>query len=121
MKTLTLLLTLTVMSLGQPVLAEMMHGMDHAAHAKAGDMDGGAVADLSGDVHVNVNGLVCDFCAQALNKTFGKYEEVKAINVNLETKIVTVNFNDDKTLDDATITKIITDAGYNVEKIHRVE
>jgi copper chaperone CopZ len=70
---------------------------------------------------VSVNGLVCDFCAQALEKTFGKKEEVKAIDVNLDTKIVTVNFNDGMNLSDEVLTQIITDAGYNVEGIHRVE
>lgn len=80
-----------------------------------------AFADQKGDAHVSVNGLVCDFCARALEKTFGKKDEVKAIDVNLETKIVTVNFVEGQTLDDETLTQIITDSGYNVEGIHRVE
>jgi len=46
---------------------------------------------------------------------------LKGIDVNLESKVVTINFNDGQTLDDETITKLITDAGYNVEGIHRVE
>lgn len=66
-----------------------------------------------------INGLVCDFCARALEKVFGKREEVSGIDVNLDTKLVTIGFKKDTDMDDATITKLITDAGYNVVKITR--
>jgi len=72
-------------------------------------------------VHVGVNGLVCDFCARTIEKTFGKQEAVEGVNVNLDEKLVTINFKDGQSLDDDTITQIITDAGYNVEKIHRMD
>ena len=75
-------------------------------------------ANQSGDVtYVDVNGLVCDFCARALEKVFSKQQEVESINVNLDDKIITINFKSSKNLDDATITKLITDSGYNVEAI----
>lgn len=93
----------------------------YADHHESGATTEAAPAVRSGDVHVSVNGLVCDFCARALEKTFGKQEAVKGIDVNLDSKIVTINFNEGKTLDDDTITNLITDAGYNVEGIHRVK
>lgn len=68
-------------------------------------------------IYVDVNGLVCDFCARALEKVFSKQETVNNINVDLETKVITVNFNDNQSLDSDTITKLITDAGYNVVAI----
>lgn len=123
MKNLTLVLTATFLSLTSPAFANH-DGKDHADHSKMPMSDESAtneVAVKSGDAHVTVNGLVCDFCARALEKTFGKKDEVKGIDVNLETKIVTVNFNDGQTLDDDTIKQIITDSGYNVEGIHRFE
>jgi copper chaperone CopZ len=124
MKTFTLLSAVAILTFANPAFAEVDHAtMDHSTHAEM-VMDGkadGAVVTKSGDAHISVNGLVCDFCARALEKTFGKRDEVKAIDVNLETKIVTVNFNDGQTLDDETLTQIITDSGYNVEGIHRVE
>lgn len=127
MKTLTLLSTIAVLTFTNPAFAEMDKmdhtNMDHSTHAEMvmDDKADGAVIAKSGDAHVSVNGLVCDFCARALEKTFGKRDEVKGIDVNLETKIVTVNFNDSQTLDNDTLTQIITDSGYNVESIHRVE
>lgn len=70
-------------------------------------------------IKVEINGLVCDFCARALEKVFGKREEVSGIDVNLDTKIVTIGLKKDADIDDATMNKLITDAGYNVVKVSR--
>ena len=120
MKTLTILLTAMTLSFAMPAYADHT-GDDHSTHAKAEKSVKEAISVQSGDAHVSVNGLVCDFCARALEKVFGKKEEVKAIDVDLDKKIITINFNDSQTLDDETLTQLITDAGYNVEDIHRVE
>ncbi len=74
-----------------------------------------------GTARVGVNGLVCDFCARALEKVFGKEDAVESIKVDLGTKVVTIHFNEGKNLDDETITKFVTDSGYNVESISRDE
>ncbi len=76
---------------------------------------------LSKQVDVKINGLVCDFCAQAMEKVFGKQDEVADISVDLDTKIVTINMKDGQNMDDDFITKLITDSGYNVEEIMRHE
>ena len=70
-------------------------------------------------VKVHVNGLVCDFCAVSMNKTFMKKEAVTAVDVNLTTKIVRIDLKPGKTLDDAEIKKGIIDAGYDVVSIDR--
>jgi len=61
-----------------------------------------------------------DFCARALEKTFSKQEEVKNIDVNLGTGLITVNFNEGQTLDDASLKKAVIDAGYNIDTITRI-
>lgn len=76
---------------------------------------------IQGDAHVSVNGLVCDFCARALEKVFGKQDAVNDIDVNLDSKIITIDFKDGQRLDDETIKQLIQDSGYNVESIHHVE
>lgn len=68
---------------------------------------------------VSVNGLVCDFCARALEKVFSRQEAVENINVDLDSKIITVQFKEGQSLDDATLKALITDAGYNMEGINR--
>ena len=70
-----------------------------------------------GTVYASVNGLVCDFCARALEKTFGSKDAVEAINVNLDTKIITIHFVEGKKLDNETIAQLITDSGYDVHKL----
>lgn len=71
-------------------------------------------------VKVGINGLVCDFCARALEKVFGRQESVTGIDVNLDSKIVTINFKG-APLDDEVITKMINDSGYDVREINRHE
>lgn len=77
------------------------------------------IASADHAINVSINGLVCDFCARALEKVFSKRTEVSGIDVNLDTKIVTIGLKKGADIDDTTITKLITDAGYNVVKINR--
>jgi copper chaperone CopZ len=70
-------------------------------------------------VDVKVNGLVCDFCAQALNKVFRKQPEVSDINVDLDGGVVHVEFKENQSLDDASLKKLITDSGYAVQSIEK--
>lgn len=78
-----------------------------------------AIAAEECTAEVKVNGLVCDFCAQALEKVFGKREEVAGIHVNLDNGFVHVTFNEGKSIDDATLKSLITDSGYNITGIDR--
>ena len=77
--------------------------------------------DIFDEIHVSVNGLVCDFCAQSIVKMLNKEESVKAVDVNMDESMIKIDLKDGYDIDDKKITKLITDAGYNVEKIHRVE
>lgn len=70
-------------------------------------------------VLVSVNGLVCDFCARALEKVFSKQDEVAGIEVDLSQKMITVALNENAQLDDDVITKLINDSGYSVVSIRR--
>ena len=73
--------------------------------------------DSGSTVYAYVNGLVCDFCARALEKTIGKNDAVKSINVDLRDKIITINFNENKKLEKSIIEQLIADAGYSVREI----
>ncbi len=69
---------------------------------------------------VEVNGLVCDFCARALEKVFSKRDEVADISVDLDNGVVQVEHAEGQPpLDDATLKQLITDSGYNVTEIKR--
>jgi copper chaperone CopZ len=70
-------------------------------------------------ININVNGMVCDFCAQSIEKVFMKRIEVKGINVNLEDQKVVIYLDKETDIEDATISTIFEDAGYSVETINR--
>lgn len=67
----------------------------------------------------SVNGMVCAFCATGIEKSFKKQAAIDSVSVNLEKKLVTLNTKAGQTLDDATIRKVITSAGYSVTGITR--
>lgn len=70
-------------------------------------------------VNVKVNGLVCDFCARALEKVFSKREEMEGIHVDLDNGLVQIMQKSGQSMDDATLKQLITDSGYNVTSIKR--
>ena len=78
-----------------------------------------STASFAKDINVQVKGMVCSMCAQGIQKKFNKLPEVKEIKVDLDKKIVSIQTKDDKDISDGDITKIITEAGYNVAKIER--
>jgi copper chaperone CopZ len=69
---------------------------------------------------VTVNGMVCAFCAQGIEKTLSKMPEAKSVYVNLEKKLVAVEPKDGMKLDLKKISAGITDAGYDVVKTELV-
>lgn len=78
-----------------------------------------AAAAQAETIKATVNGLVCAFCATGIEKTFHKQPAVDTVKVDLENKLVTINTKSLQDLDDATITKLLTDAGYTVTDIKR--
>lgn len=64
-----------------------------------------------------VNGMVCAFCAQGIEKTIGKMEATKAVFVDLKNKVVLVEAKDGRTLDEKAIGAAIVDAGYDVVRM----
>lgn len=69
-------------------------------------------------VHVKVLGLVCDFCAKAIDKVFLETDKVESTKVDLDNALVTLNMKDGQVLNDELIKAKITEAGYEVQNIH---
>ena len=64
-----------------------------------------------------VNGMVCAFCAQGIEKTLAKMDATKAVFVDLKGKVVLVEGKEGKALDPKAISAAIVDAGYDVVKL----
>lgn len=72
-------------------------------------------------IEMDVNGLVCAFCAQGIQKTLKALPSAEAVYVSLENRIVAVQLKDGSDIDDATLRKAITDSGYTVAAIRRTD
>ena len=71
-------------------------------------------------VKVTVNGMVCSFCAQGIEKRISKMSATKDVFVDLKKKTVAVEAKDGQMLDAKAISAEIVDAGYDVIKIELV-
>ena len=75
-------------------------------------------------IKIGVEGMVCDFCAQSIQKVFLKQAGVERVDVNLDVGKVTVKmadvFQDDEDgISDERIKQLFLDAGYSISKIER--
>ena len=67
-----------------------------------------------------VNGMVCAFCAQGIEKRISKMPATKAVYVDLKKKTVVVEPKDGMTLDQKAIVEEVKDAGYDIVKVESV-
>ena len=70
-------------------------------------------------IEVEVNGLVCAFCAQGIEKTLRKFPATQSVYVSLENRLVAVQLKEQGDIEDAALRNAITDAGYTVVAIRR--
>lgn len=109
------------------------HEGEHKHDAKAEDTEAtGAALVHTAEIHkaleeggepivVDVLGVVCDFCAKAMNKTFGKRDEVAATYVDLDTKTLSIVLTPGASLSDEDIEKLVKKSGYKTSAIRRGE
>jgi copper chaperone CopZ len=72
-------------------------------------------------IEMEVNGLVCAFCAQGIEKTMRNNPATQDVVVSLKDKLVAIELKAGKDIDDTQLKKSITDAGYTLVKITRSE
>lgn len=72
-------------------------------------------------VTVKVNGLVCDFCARSIEAMMKKRTDVSSVHVDLGKGEVHLGLKDGAQLTDPELTRLITDSGYKVTGIERMD
>lgn len=72
-------------------------------------------------IKANVNGMVCAFCAQGIEKKVRALSQTKDVYVNLKQRVVAVELKDGQTLSNDTLKALVKDAGYEVTSIQIVE
>ncbi len=71
-------------------------------------------------VRITVNGMVCAFCAQGIEKRLGRMPSSDGVFVDLKSRVVAMQIKPGQKVDDKVLTAEIVDAGYDVVKIERV-
>jgi len=78
-----------------------------------------ATSSMAATIEMTVNGLVCAFCAQGIEKKLKKFPATAEVVVNLEHRLVAVALKDGQDIPDADLRKALTEAGYTVKAISR--
>lgn len=68
---------------------------------------------------ISVNGMVCSFCAQGIEKRLKTVPGIQAVQIDLSKGMVEVTARSGVSLDAATLKQALRDAGYDVRRIDR--
>jgi len=79
-----------------------------------------ALATSSSLYRISVNGMVCSFCAQGIEKRLKAVAGIEAVRIDLSKGMVEVTARSGASLDAATLKQTLRDAGYDVRRIDRV-
>ena len=71
-------------------------------------------------IKASVNGMVCAFCAQGIEKRLSAMPATQTVLVDLKKKLVAVEGKEGQTLDREAIRHEIKEAGYDVTKLETV-
>lgn len=94
------------------------HNHDHTQSNQI-EIHAGSIDPNGTLMTVAVEGMVCDFCAQAIEKVFMKREEVAGITVNLDDQNVIISLKSEKDIENTIIEELFLNAGYNIQTIDR--
>lgn len=67
-------------------------------------------------IKAEVNGMVCAFCAQGIEKKLRSMSETKDVYVNLKEKVVAVELKEGQTVTPDRVKEVIKEAGYDVSR-----
>ena len=68
-------------------------------------------------VTIEINGMVCAFCAQGIEKNLLNHPAVNNVSVDLENKMVSLSLLSNQHISTESITTIINGAGYSINEI----
>lgn len=77
-------------------------------------------AQAATTLKAEVNGMVCAFCAQGIEKKLRALPQTRDVYVNLKDRIVAVELRDGQTLAPQAVRDLVKDAGYDVVAIDTV-
>jgi copper chaperone CopZ len=72
-------------------------------------------------IEMTVNGLVCGFCAQGIEKRLRKFPATAAVLVSLERRLVALELAPGAEIADSELVTALEESGYAVKAIRRTE
>lgn len=78
-----------------------------------------AANDKPATIEMDVDGLVCAFCAQGIEKKLRQNAATADVVVSLEHKLVAVALKPGQDIGDATLRELLTEAGYTLRNVRR--
>ncbi|HSY29025.1 MAG TPA: heavy metal-associated domain-containing protein [Burkholderiaceae bacterium] len=72
-------------------------------------------------VKANVDGMVCAFCAQGIDRKLRALPQTKDVYVNLKRKIVAVEVKEGQALPGDTVRDVVKNAGYDITNIQTLD
>lgn len=78
-----------------------------------------AFAEGPRTIRMEVNGLVCAFCAHGIQRTLSGHPAAAEVHVDLEHRLVAVALKEGGDISDAELERALTDAGYTLVAIER--
>jgi copper chaperone CopZ len=76
-------------------------------------------APKSATIEMDVDGLVCAFCAQGIEKNLRKQAATADVFVSLEHKLVAVALKPQQDISDESLKALLTEAGYTLRAVRR--
>jgi len=80
-----------------------------------------AITANAATIEMEVNGLVCAFCAQGIEKKLRAFPATSDVVVSLEERLVAVSTKEGQDIGDDELRRALTDAGYTVIGIRRAD
>ena len=109
MKLLKLTLAASAFAFTAPITMAQGHGADPAQ----------AVPAAQTMLTAKVKGMVCDFCARAVTKVFGKNDAVENVHVDLDTQEIHVTLKPGSDLSDEAVGELVKKSGYTLVSVAR--
>ena len=72
-------------------------------------------------IRIEVPGLLCVFCAQAIEKKLRALAPAKDVFVSVERRVVAIALRDGQDIPDTMLTTQLKEAGYDVKSITRLD
>lgn len=71
-------------------------------------------------IEVAINGMVCSFCAQGIERKLRSLPATESVRVDLEQRLVSLTLKPGGVIADAQLRRLIRDAGFDVRQIQRI-